>query len=51
MGRFFVAGRRTDSLMLGPLRAAQVVSIGAIVFAAFFIYLKMRKETKSDQGN
>lgn len=43
LGRFFVEGLRTDSLMLGPLRIAQVVSIGAIVLAAIFIFYKTRK--------
>ncbi len=33
VGRFFVEGLRTDSLMLGPFRTAQVVSL-ATVFAA-----------------
>ncbi|KKM09296.1 diacylglyceryl transferase [Clostridiales bacterium PH28_bin88] len=31
LGRFWVEGLRTDSLMLGPLRAAQVVSLVTIV--------------------
>lgn len=31
IGRFFVEGFRIDSLMLGPFRAAQVVSLGLIV--------------------
>ncbi len=43
LGRFFVEGLRTDSLMLGPLRIAQVVSIGAIILAAIFSYYKLRK--------
>lgn len=30
IGRFFVEGLRIDSLMLGPFRAAQVVSLGLI---------------------
>jgi phosphatidylglycerol:prolipoprotein diacylglycerol transferase len=30
LGRYFVEGLRTDSLMLGPLRAAQVVSLTLI---------------------
>lgn len=30
-GRFWIEGLRTDSLMLGPLRIAQVVSIGGII--------------------
>ena len=32
--RFFVEGLRTDSLMIGPLRQAQVLSVCAIVVAA-----------------
>lgn len=43
LGRFFVEGLRTDSLMLGPLRIAQVVSIGTIILAAIFSYYKFRK--------
>jgi len=31
-GRIWIEGLRTDSLMLGPLRIAQVVSLGAIAF-------------------
>ncbi|MDQ9826335.1 prolipoprotein diacylglyceryl transferase, partial [Acinetobacter sp. 163] len=27
VGRFFIEGFRTDSLMLGPLRMAQVISL------------------------
>ncbi|PJI08018.1 MULTISPECIES: prolipoprotein diacylglyceryl transferase [Clostridium] len=39
LGRFFIEGMRTDSLMLGPIRAAQLVSIlGVVVFIAFLIY-------------
>jgi phosphatidylglycerol---prolipoprotein diacylglyceryl transferase len=30
-GRFWIEGLRTDSLMLGPLRMAQVVSLGGII--------------------
>ena len=33
IGRFFVEGLRIDSLMLGPLRAAQVVSLGLIALS------------------
>ncbi|MDD5558935.1 prolipoprotein diacylglyceryl transferase [Candidatus Methylomirabilis sp.] len=33
VGRFFVEGLRIDSLMLGPLRAAQVVSLGLIALS------------------
>lgn len=40
-GRFFVEGMRTDSLMLGPLRMAQVISIVLfIVGLLLFIFSK-----------
>ncbi len=40
-GRFFIEGMRTDSLMLGPLRIAQVVSIVLfIVGLLLFIFSK-----------
>ncbi|MEC4817499.1 MAG: prolipoprotein diacylglyceryl transferase [Scytonema sp. PMC 1069.18] len=32
LGRFWIEGLRTDSLMLGPLRVAQLVSLAGIVF-------------------
>lgn len=40
IGRFFIEGLRTDSLMLGPLRIAQVVSLCGIVIwiSALLIY-------------
>lgn len=39
-GRFFIEGLRVDSLMLGPLRAAQVVSLLLVVASgAGFLYL------------
>lgn len=40
--RFFIEGLRTDSLMLGPLRIAQLVSIVGIVVS--IIYLKKRRK-------
>lgn len=43
LGRFFIEGLRTDSLMMGPLKAAQVVSIGSIVIGVFFIYYRIKK--------
>lgn len=46
VGRFFIEGMRTDSLMLGPLRMAQVISLFFIVvFSGFIVY--MRKRTQS----
>lgn len=39
-GRFWIEGLRTDSLMLGPLRIAQVVSLGSIAIGLLgLIYL------------
>lgn len=34
LGRFWIEGLRTDSLMLGPLRIAQVVSLVAVLIGA-----------------
>ncbi|WP_100332311.1 prolipoprotein diacylglyceryl transferase [Bacillus xiapuensis] len=46
-GRFFVEGLRTDSLMLGSLRMAQVVSISLIIAAA--VIFIVRRKTKAAQ--
>jgi phosphatidylglycerol:prolipoprotein diacylglycerol transferase len=43
LGRFWVEGLRTDSLMLGSLRVAQLVSVGAVVVAAVGIPLLLRR--------
>ena len=43
LGRFWVEGLRTDSLMLGSLRVAQLVSIGAVIVAAICIPLLLRR--------
>ena len=43
-GRFFIEGLRTDSLMFAGMRAAQLISIAAIVIgAALLIYIKKKK--------
>lgn len=43
--RFFVEGLRTDSLMIGPLRQAQVLSLCTIAAtAALYFYLKKKSE-------
>lgn len=46
IGRFFIEGLRTDSLMLGPLRMAQIISIVLIIIgiAGLIISLKKRSE-------
>lgn len=39
IGRFFIEGMRTDSLMIGPLRMAQIISLlGFIVWIIYLIY-------------
>lgn len=38
LGRFFIEGLRTDSLMLGPLRVAQVVSLSGVVAAGLILW-------------
>lgn len=43
LGRFWIEGLRTDSLMLGPLRIAQVVSIIGILAGLLFLFLSGRK--------
>lgn len=45
LARFFIEGLRTDSLMIGPFRTAQVVS--AVVFILFtIIYIRMYNKSK-----
>jgi phosphatidylglycerol:prolipoprotein diacylglycerol transferase len=46
VGRFFIEGFRTDSLMLGPLRMAQVISL-VIILAAIVIAIVRRKKAPS----
>jgi len=49
MGRFWIEGLRTDSLMLGPLRIAQVVSLTGIVLGlAGLSWLYWRKRSLPD---
>lgn len=44
-GRIFIESLRTDSLMLGPLRVAQVISIVAILAVGFLvIYRRVNKK-------
>ena len=55
IGRFFVEGMRTDSLMLGSLRMAQTISIALVVGAlAILIYRRTKKLSEThylDQAN
>lgn len=45
LGRFFIEGLRTDSLMVGPLRMAQVISLIAIIIC-LFLHKKLSKKAK-----
>lgn len=47
LGRFFIEGLRTDSLMLGPIKMAQLVSILMIIIGVI-MFIKRRKESKLD---
>lgn len=38
LGRFFIEGLRTDSLMLGPIRVAQLVSLSLILISIIAIW-------------
>ena len=45
LGRFWIEGLRTDSLMFGPLRMAQMVSLGEITLGLVglaWLYLRRR---------
>ncbi|MGI6575659.1 MAG: prolipoprotein diacylglyceryl transferase [bacterium] len=43
IGRFFIEGFRTDSLMFGPYRAAQLVSIAAVIGVLFYRFYWVRR--------
>jgi len=42
IGRFFIEGLRTDSLMLGPFRVAQLLSLSLILIFGFTLYRKRK---------
>jgi prolipoprotein diacylglyceryl transferase len=46
VGRFFIEGLRTDSLMLGPIRMAQFISL-VFIGVALAAWMYMRKKSKS----
>ena len=46
LGRFFIEGLRTDSLMLGPLRMAQVISLGFILIGVILNYVLSKKNKR-----
>lgn len=48
VGRFFIEGLRVDSLMIGPFRQAQVLSICLIIVAAAIFVYRNRKINRSE---
>lgn len=46
LGRFWIEGLRTDSLMIGPLRTAQLASLGLIVACGAIIVIGRQKSKK-----
>lgn len=45
-GRFFIEGMRTDSLMLGPIRVAQLVSLLLIITAIAVLFARGKQMVK-----
>lgn len=46
IGRFYIEGLRTDSLMIGPLRTAQIASIiGILLWLGSLVYYYSKKRT------
>ena len=43
VGRFFIEASRTDSLMFGGFKVAQIVSVGLIVIGLFIFIITARK--------
>lgn len=43
VGRFFIEGLRTDSLMWGPIRVAQLLSILLIGFSIVLLFIKRKR--------
>ena len=51
LGRFFIEGLRTDSLMIGPLRMAQVISLVGVVGGIIaHIYLLNKNNNKKEES-
>ena len=46
IGRFIIEGMRTDSLMLGPIRIAQLVSLSGVLICIIFIGLSYYKRVR-----
>ena len=48
--RFFVEGLRTDSLMLGSFRVAQLMSLGGIILGVIGLYVLNKKDVPLSRG-
>lgn len=48
LGRFFIEGLRTDSLMIGPLRMAQVISLVCVI-GGIIAHIYLSKKNKEDK--
>ena len=46
LGRFFIEGLRTDSLMVLGLRTAQLISLIGIVVGVIIIFISNRRSKK-----
>jgi phosphatidylglycerol:prolipoprotein diacylglycerol transferase len=47
LGRFFIEGLRIDSLMLGPIRVAQLVSLVIAILAMIILFYRKKKASIS----
>jgi len=50
LGRFWIEGLRTDSLMLGSLRVAQVVSLALIAVGLALIGTAQKRASRQEEG-
>ncbi|CEP81595.1 prolipoprotein diacylglyceryl transferase [Paraclostridium sordellii] len=50
IGRFFIEGLRTDSLMIGPLRMAQVISLVGVI-GGLIAHIYLSKKSKTNRQN
>jgi phosphatidylglycerol:prolipoprotein diacylglycerol transferase len=50
LGRFWIEGLRTDSLMLGSLRVAQAVSLALIAVGLALIGTAQRRASRQEEG-
>ena len=50
LGRFFTEALRTDALMLGPIRIAQLVSVAGILAALIWVPVLLKRSRLRDQA-